>query len=67
MIVALTVPSTLCLAGNNPSRPPDTPIYVLTNDDGILHNYVSFYLAGGTQGAPTLTYQNACQHPRVRV
>ena len=55
----LVVFSTLCLAGNNPSRPPDTPIYVLTNDDGILHNYVGFYLAGGTQGAPTLTYQNA--------
>ena len=55
----LVVFSTFCLAGNNPPKPSDAPIYVLTNDDGILHNYVGFYLAGGSQGAPTLTYQNA--------
>jgi hypothetical protein len=32
--------------------------YVITNDDGINHSYASFYVAGGTQGAPTLTFSN---------
>jgi len=44
-------------ANKNAAKPPDSPIYVLTNDDGIQHSYVGFYLAGGTQDAPTLTYQ----------
>jgi hypothetical protein len=35
---------------------PSTPIYVITNDDAILHSYSSFYTAGGTLGNPTLTY-----------
>lgn len=35
---------------------PSNPIYVITNDDGILHSYASFFTAGGTQGNPTLTY-----------
>ena len=39
------------------AKPPDSPIYVLTNDDGVQHSYVGFYIAGGTQGAPTLTFQ----------
>ncbi len=39
-------------------HPPSSPIYVITNDDGITHNYVSFFQAGGTQGAPTLTFAN---------
>src|SRR5271165_869453 len=35
---------------------PSNPIYEITNDDGILHSYASFFTAGGTQGNPTLTY-----------
>ena len=54
-IVTLAAPLTLFGAGKK-SRPSDSPIYVLTNDDGLLHSYASFYVAGGTQGAPTLTY-----------
>jgi hypothetical protein len=30
----------------------------MTNDDGLLHNYVSFFLAGGSQNSPTLTFQS---------
>jgi hypothetical protein len=40
-------------------KAPSSPIYVLTNDDGTTHSYASFYLAGGTQGAPTLTFQKS--------
>ncbi len=47
-------PSLLCAA--NKVQPSDSSIYVITNDDGTLHGSSSFYVAGGTQGAPTLTY-----------
>ena len=57
-LVALAAP-VWCVAADHPTKPPDTPTYVMTNDDGLLHNYSSFYLAGGTQGAPTLTFQKA--------
>ena len=30
--------------------------YVLTNEDGVLHNYIGFYTAAGTAGSPTLTF-----------
>ena len=43
----------------NKSKPGTVPIYVITNDDGTLHTYASFYFAGGTQNDPTLTYQNS--------
>jgi hypothetical protein len=29
---------------------------LITNDDGVLHSYVSFFTAGGSSGAPTLTF-----------
>ncbi len=58
VVLALATPS-LSGAADHPTKPPDTPTYVMTNDDGLLHNYSSFYLAGGTQGAPTLTFQKA--------
>ncbi len=57
-MTTLSVPLLLCGASKNQST-PDSPIYVLTNDDGLLHSYVSFYLAGGSQGAPTLTFQKS--------
>lgn len=41
----------------NPASPP--PIYVYTNDDVPRHNSVTPYLAGGTQGNPTLTAGHA--------
>ncbi len=44
----------LCAAQN--SAFPSQPIYVLTNDDGLLHTYVSFFLAGMNQNGPTLTF-----------
>ncbi len=57
-MTTLSVPLLLCGASKNQST-PDSPIYVLTNDDGLLHSYVSFYVAGGSQGAPTLTFQKS--------
>jgi len=44
------------LGAANKPKPADSPIYVITNDDGTLHSYGSFYQAAGTQEAPTLTY-----------
>jgi hypothetical protein len=43
-------------ASKSKTKTPDSPIYVLTNDDGVLHSYLSYFQAGGTQGSPTLTY-----------
>lgn len=57
--MATAAPQMLCAASQ--TKTPDSPIYVMTNDDGTLHNYVSFYLAGGTQGSPTLTYQRSVE------
>ncbi len=53
--------ATFCSARNpvkkNKSLHPTTQsTYVITNDDGLLHTYVSFFEAGGSQGAPTLTF-----------
>jgi hypothetical protein len=39
----------------NPTNPAD-PIYVLANDDGILHSYGTFFTAGETGDNPTLTF-----------
>src|SRR5664279_4057581 len=47
---------TFCGATDNKSGSPLQTTYLLTNDDGLLHSYVSFFIAGGTQGAPTLTF-----------
>jgi hypothetical protein len=47
---------TLCGAASKHLSVPGQSTYVITNDDGTLHTYVSFFLAGGTQGAPTLTF-----------
>src|SRR5580700_11232295 len=56
-VVAVTVPQILLAASN--AQTPTSPINVITNDDGTLHSYVSFFLAGGTQGSPTLTLQQS--------
>ncbi len=55
MMVCIFVSPSL-LGAADKQRPSDSPIYVLTNDDGLLHTYSSFYTAGGSLGAPTLTY-----------
>jgi 6-phosphogluconolactonase (cycloisomerase 2 family) len=39
------------------SKTPDSPIYVLTDNDNTMNNSATFYVAGGSQGAPTLTFQ----------
>lgn len=54
VVSAFVAPVVLCAA--NKPKPSSSPIYVITNDDALRHTYASFYLAGGTQGAPTLTY-----------
>jgi hypothetical protein len=38
---------------------PSNPIYVITNDDGTAQNGASFFVAGGSQGNPTLTFQQS--------
>lgn len=43
----------------NKSKPSDSPIYVITNDDGLLHTYATLFLAGTNQGQPTLTFQRS--------
>ena len=60
LLATFTASLMLCAADKTTPKaaaPADSPIYVLTNDDGVQHSYVGFYLAGGTQGAPTLTFQ----------
>ncbi|MGC2111563.1 MAG: hypothetical protein WA655_18750 [Candidatus Korobacteraceae bacterium] len=57
MAIVLASLVTLCAAKNKQtSSPPGQSINLLTNDDGIEHTYVSFFVAGGTQGSPTLTF-----------
>ncbi len=63
-IAAIVVVSAVCTAGNPPSRPssatPAAPTYVVTNDDGTAlfgQNSISFFLAGGSPSAPSLTFQ----------
>ena len=50
-----------CFAHSAPSKSPASTTYVITNDDNVNHNTVSFYAAGGTETAPDLTYYNAIQ------
>ena len=51
--------ATVCPAKNKQSiSSPDPSTYLLSNDDGVEHSYVSFFLAGGTQGSPTLTFSS---------
>ena len=53
---ALLIVPSLLGAENKQALPPDPPIYVIANDDGLLHTYATFFVAGGTQNNPTLTY-----------
>lgn len=57
VVSALIAPAVLCAA--NKSKPSTSPIYVFTNDDALRHTYASVYLAGGSQGSPTLTFQQS--------
>ncbi len=47
---------TYALASDKSPNPPSQTNYLITNDDGLLHNYLSFFTPGGTQGAPTLNF-----------
>ena len=58
-VITLCVLPSLSAAANRSSTAPSTPIYVLTNDDNVYQSSVSFYVAGGTQGAPTLTFDHS--------
>lgn len=59
-LIAIVLASlvTLCAAKSKHSSEPAQSTYLLSNDDGLLHSYLSFFVAGGTQGAPTLTFQS---------
>jgi hypothetical protein len=59
LLVVGTVIAPVMLGAIDKKKPGSPPVYVITNDDGTLHTYASFFLAGGTQGAPTLTYQQS--------
>src|ERR1700678_1172127 len=56
LVTMVGVVSASLLSAADKTSPSNSSIYVMTNDDGTLHSYSSFYAAGGTQGAPTLTY-----------
>lgn len=57
----LVVMISVCAAGNPPSKAPVPVTYVVTNDDSVNHNTVSFYVPGGTLSSPQLTYDNAIE------
>jgi hypothetical protein len=48
---------TFCAANDNLSHPASQSTYVMTDDDGLLHSYISFFLAGTSGSGPTLTFQ----------
>ena len=49
----------VCPAKDKRPHPASQPIFVITNDDALLSNDLSFYLAGSNQQGPTLTLQTA--------
>ena len=51
----LSVLAAFCPAKDGSASSPASSTYVMTNDDGLLHSYVSFYVAGTSQQGPTLT------------
>jgi 6-phosphogluconolactonase (cycloisomerase 2 family) len=61
LVVALNAPVAFCSAGQRPAKNnsanPGSATYVITNDDVIYPygNKVTFFLAGGTSTAPSLT------------
>jgi hypothetical protein len=59
VLLLATLAKPLMLSAANKPKSPDSPIYVFTNDDGLRHTYVSVYLAGESQGSPTLTFQHS--------
>ncbi len=56
---ALVIMTSVCPAGSPASKVPAPVTYVVTNDDNVSHNSVSFYVPGGTQSSPQLTFNNA--------
>lgn len=58
---ALVATISVCAAANPASKAPAPTTYVITNDDNSFHNTVSFYVAGGTDLAPQLTYSNSVE------
>ncbi len=57
-MTALACLATVSPAKDKPSHAGSQPTFVITNDDGILNNFVSFYLAGSSQQGATLTLQS---------
>lgn len=43
-------------AAADKSGSPAPATYLMTNDDGVIHSYVSFFTPGTSQGANTLTF-----------
>ena len=56
VLTLFSLAAPLLVHAANKANTPSSPIYIFTNDDGTLHTSASVYAAGGTQGAPTLTY-----------
>lgn len=55
-LTALLSVSMLATAVAADKGSPAPATYLLTNDDGVLHSYVSFFTPGGSQGSSTLTF-----------
>lgn len=47
--------ATVALAADKPAASPAPATYLIANDDGPDHSYVSFFTPSGTQNAPSLT------------
>jgi hypothetical protein len=64
LVVALNAPVAFCATGQLPARNdsanPGSATYVITNDDVVFPygNTVTFFLAGGTSTAPSLTLEH---------
>ncbi len=55
-VLLLLAVATLGIAADKSIQTPAQTPYVITNDDGLLHTYASYYATGGSQNAPTLTF-----------
>jgi|HubBroStandDraft_5_1064220.scaffolds.fasta_scaffold10993_2 hypothetical protein len=58
LLLAASLSAAMVLPGAaaDKSNSPAPATYLMTNDDGVLHSYVSFFAPGTSQGANTLTF-----------
>ncbi len=57
-VLAVLAAFAVCCAAAEQTKTPAPVTYVIANEDGTLHNYITFYAASGTDDAPALYYNN---------